>query len=109
MEGQVSMSIITNKDIANQITIATTTLGHRFCLWHILKKLQENLDHIQNLKPSRVEYDINYVYDWLIMKDIENSWKTLLGTYNVTWEYVWLKWLYDDRHTCVLAYVKTTF
>ncbi|KAG6707642.1 hypothetical protein I3842_06G042300 [Carya illinoinensis] len=108
-EGQASLAIITDQDKAMQIVIATVfpTSRHRFCLWHILKKLPEKFgshSHYESIK-SRIQ---NCVYDCLTTKDFEESWETLLDTYNLH-DNVWLEWLYDERHMWVPAYVRDTF
>ncbi|KAG7984020.1 hypothetical protein I3843_04G136000 [Carya illinoinensis] len=109
MEGQAPFAIITDQDKAMQIAIATVfpTSRHRFCLWHILKKLPKKFgshSHYESIK-SRIQ---NCVYDCLTTKDFEESWETLLDTYNLH-DNVWLERLYDERHMWVLAYVRDTF
>lgn len=45
MDGKVSKAIITDqgKSMKNEITIIFPDSRHRFCLWHILKNVNEKL------------------------------------------------------------------
>jgi hypothetical protein len=60
MKGRAPRAIITNQDMAmkNVIKRVFPVTRHRFCLWHILKKFQKNLDHMHSTKPLRMSYGI---------------------------------------------------
>jgi hypothetical protein len=59
MNGRAPSAIITDQDRAmkNAINKVCPNTRHRWCLWHILKKLRENLDYIHSTMPLRVPYE----------------------------------------------------
>ncbi|KAF5470654.1 hypothetical protein F2P56_011153 [Juglans regia] len=109
MKDQSPSAIITDQDKAIQIAIARVfpASRHRFCLWHIVKKLLEKF-------RSHARYDEiksalqKCVYDSLIEHEFEESWSDFLDMYDLH-ENAWLGSLYSNRHFWVPAYVRDTF
>ncbi|XP_042968141.1 protein FAR1-RELATED SEQUENCE 5-like [Carya illinoinensis] len=109
MNDQPPNAIITDQDKAMQLAIARVfpSSRHRFCLWHILKKLPEKFgSHSQynEIKSSLHKC----VYDSLSENEFEEGWCEMLDTYDLR-DNGWLGSLYVDRRFWVLAYVKCTF
>ncbi|KAF5466393.1 hypothetical protein F2P56_016319 [Juglans regia] len=98
MKDQPPSAIITDQDKAMQIAIARVFLAsrHRFCLWHIMKKLPEKFG-------SHARYDEiksalqKCVYDSLSEHEFEERWSDFLDMYDLH-ENAWLGSLYSDRH-----------
>ncbi|XP_041026948.1 protein FAR1-RELATED SEQUENCE 5-like [Juglans microcarpa x Juglans regia] len=106
MKDQPPSAIITDQDKAMQIAIARVfpASRHRFCLWHIMKKLPEKFG-------SHARYDEiksalqKCVYDSLSEHKFEERWSDFLDMYDLH-ENAWLGSLYSDRHFWVPAYVR---
>ncbi|KAF5472521.1 hypothetical protein F2P56_009233 [Juglans regia] len=86
MNGRTPKAIITNKDWAmkNAIAIVFPNSCHRYCLWHIKRKLSEKLG-------SHKAYDIGLkmaiqsaLYDTQSCEEFEEKWRQLLHKYNLT-------------------------
>ncbi|XP_042964815.1 protein FAR1-RELATED SEQUENCE 5-like [Carya illinoinensis] len=109
MNDQPPNAIITDQDKAMQLAIARVfpSSRHRFCLWHILKKLPEKFgSHSQynEIKSSLHKC----VYDSLSENEFEEGWCEMLDTYDLR-DNGWLGSLYVNRRFWVPAYVKCTF
>ncbi|XP_042954662.1 protein FAR1-RELATED SEQUENCE 5-like [Carya illinoinensis] len=109
MNDQPPNAIITDQDKAMKVAIARVfpTTRHRFCLWHIMKKLPEKFgshSRYDEIKDSLHKC----VYDSLSENEFEERWGSLLETNDLR-ENAWLGLLYADRHYWVPAYVKNTF
>ncbi|XP_059442190.1 protein FAR-RED ELONGATED HYPOCOTYL 3-like [Corylus avellana] len=80
---------------------------HRLCLWHILKKLPEKFgahSQFDGIKSTLRKC----VYDSQTHGEFEESWKTLLVTYNLE-DNDWLRGLYNERASWIPAYLKGVF
>ncbi|KAG2706965.1 hypothetical protein I3760_05G126800 [Carya illinoinensis] len=86
MDGIAPRTIITDQDrtMKNAIAIVFSQSRHRFCLWHILKKVTEKFSSYSAYK------------------------KQLISTYKLE-ENVWLKSLYTEREHWVPAFLKDSF
>ncbi|XP_022880776.1 protein FAR1-RELATED SEQUENCE 5-like [Olea europaea var. sylvestris] len=84
MHGEAPRGIITDQDRAmqNAIEIVFLKTKHRWCLWHIMKKLPEKFGY--------------------------HSWRSMLDTYDLH-DNDWLSRLYENRNRWVPCYLKTTF
>lgn len=80
---------------------------HRWCLWHIMKKIPEKLG-------GYLEYEVisstlsNVVYDSLNRDDFDKGWMKMIDEFSLQ-DNEWLAGLYDNRELWVPAYVKDTF
>lgn len=65
MDGIASKAIITDQDRAmkNAIAIVFLKIWHRFCLWHILKKVPEKLGSYGSYKIGMKNALMKCVYD----------------------------------------------
>ena len=110
MDGITPKAIITDQDRAmkNAIAIVFPTTRHRFCLWHILKKVPEKLGSYGSYKTGMKSALMTCVYDSQSVEEFETSWDQLITTYNLH-ENVWLQSLYAEREHWVPAFLKDYF
>ncbi|XP_042972729.1 protein FAR1-RELATED SEQUENCE 5-like [Carya illinoinensis] len=96
-------AIITDQDKAMRNAIAKVfpKSRHRFCLWHIMKKVPEKF-------RSHSQYDgiksqlHRCVYDTLTPDEFECCWLQFLDNFDLH-DNPWLEWLYSKRHLWVLV------
>ncbi|XP_042973061.1 protein FAR1-RELATED SEQUENCE 5-like [Carya illinoinensis] len=110
MDGRVPKAIITDQDRAmkNAIAIAFPNTRHRYCLWHIMRKLPEKLGSHAEFKCGLKSALQRCVYDSQTSDEFEKSWEVFIDTYKL-YENAWLQSLYSERTYCVLVYLKNTF
>ncbi|KAK0600697.1 hypothetical protein LWI29_017563 [Acer saccharum] len=109
MSGCAPTAIITDQDKAMQkaIEIVFPDTRHRWCLWHILKKLPEKLKSFKHYEDIKFRV-LNVVYDSLTRDEFEDRWNGLINVYGLHAN-EWLLRLYDERRRWVPAFVKDTF
>ncbi|XP_028065479.1 protein FAR-RED IMPAIRED RESPONSE 1-like [Camellia sinensis] len=109
MSGCPPNAIITDQDKAmkNAIQIVFPNVRHRWCLWHILKKLPEKLRGYKEYEAIKFGIQ-NAVYDSLTKKEFEENWNKLIENYQLEGN-EWLFGLFEDRHQWVPAFVKDIF
>ncbi|XP_022856718.1 protein FAR1-RELATED SEQUENCE 5-like [Olea europaea var. sylvestris] len=109
MYGQTLKGIITDQDRAlqNAIQIVFPHTMHRWCLWHILKKLPEKFDYHVD-KASIFSTIHGLVYDSQIVEEFEEWWKGMIDRYNL-YDSDWLSGLFESRCRWVPYFLKTTF
>ncbi|KAF5454271.1 hypothetical protein F2P56_023948, partial [Juglans regia] len=110
MDGIPPKAIITDQDRAMKNAIAKVfpESRHRFCLWHILKKVSEKLGSYAAYKSGLKSHLMKCVYDTQTVEEFEKCWDGLLNTYDLH-ENVWLKSLYDERQHWVPVFLKEYF
>ncbi|XP_042982391.1 protein FAR1-RELATED SEQUENCE 5-like isoform X1 [Carya illinoinensis] len=110
MDGIAPRAIITDQDRAmkNAIAIVFPQSRHRFCLWHILKKVPEKLSSYSAYKSGMKNALMKCVYDTQNVAEFESAWEQLISTYKLE-ENAWLKSLYTEREHWVPAFLKDTF
>ncbi|XP_035551491.1 protein FAR1-RELATED SEQUENCE 5-like [Juglans regia] len=110
MDGIPPKAIITDQDRAMKNAIAKVfpESRHRFCLWHILKKVPEKLGSYAAYKSGLKSHLMKCVYDTQTVEEFEKCWDGLLNTYDLH-ENVWLKSLYDERQHWVPVFLKEYF
>ncbi|KAG6696725.1 hypothetical protein I3842_09G163000 [Carya illinoinensis] len=79
----------------NVIAIVFPKTRHRFCLWHILKKVSEKLGAYGSYKTGMKNSLMKCVYDSQSVDEFEKCWDQLLTTYNLG-ENAWLQSLYVE-------------
>ncbi|KAF5477038.1 hypothetical protein F2P56_003717 [Juglans regia] len=110
MDGRAPKAIITDLDRAmkNAIAIVFPNTRHRFCLWHIMRKLPEKLGSHSQYSCGLKSALQKCVYDCQTSKEFEKSWDMFIGAYNLH-ENAWLHSLYSEREHWVPVYMKDTF
>jgi len=110
MDGIAPKAIITDQDRAmkNGIAIVFPMTRHRFCLWHILKKVPKKLGSYGSYKTGMKSALMKSVYDSQSVEEFETSWDQLITTYNLH-ENAWLQSLYAEREHWVPAFLKDYF
>jgi hypothetical protein len=102
-------AIITDqcKAMQNAIEVVFPDARHRWCLWHIMKKLPEKLGGYTKYDDIRITL-LNVIYDLLSKDDFDKGWINMIDGFGLH-DNEWLGGLYDDRHLWAPAYVKDTF
>ncbi|KAG2726456.1 hypothetical protein I3760_01G113900 [Carya illinoinensis] len=110
MDGIAPRGIITDQDRAmkNAITLVFPQNRHRFCLWHILKKVPEKLSSYSTYKSEMKNALMKCVYDTQNVQEFESAWEQLITTYKLE-ENSWLKSLYTERQHWVPTFLKDSF
>ncbi|XP_041000317.1 protein FAR1-RELATED SEQUENCE 5-like [Juglans microcarpa x Juglans regia] len=98
MDGEAPKAIITDQDRAmkNAIALVFPNTRHRFCLWHILKKVPEKLGSHSAYKDGLKSQLLKCVYDSQTIEEFEKYWEVMITTYNLQ-ENAWLQSLYAER------------
>ncbi|KAI8538105.1 hypothetical protein RHMOL_Rhmol09G0076400 [Rhododendron molle] len=102
-------AIITDqcKAMQNAISIVFSNVRHRWCLWHILKKVPVKLNTYEAYESIKSSLR-NTVFDSLSIGEFEENWKNFILTYQLG-DNQWLIGLYEERHRWVPAFVKDIF
>ncbi|CAA2953786.1 Hypothetical predicted protein [Olea europaea subsp. europaea] len=109
MHDQAPSGIITDQDPAmqNAIEIVFSNTKHRWCLWHILKKLPEKFSgHRHKVFILATAHAL--VYDVQSCDEFEQAWSKMLEDYELL-EHGWLTGLYNERSRWVPCFLKTSF
>ncbi|XP_022868361.1 protein FAR1-RELATED SEQUENCE 5-like isoform X1 [Olea europaea var. sylvestris] len=109
MHGQAPNAIFTDQDRAmqNAVDIVFLNTKHRWCLWHIMKKLSEKFGyHIQKSSIFSAIHEL--VYDSDNGQEFEEGWRLMLETYELH-DNDWLARLYENRARWVPCLLKPTF
>ncbi|XP_042944603.1 protein FAR1-RELATED SEQUENCE 5-like [Carya illinoinensis] len=98
MDGIAPKAIITDQDRAmkNAIALVFPETRHRFCLWHILKKVPEKLGSYAAYKSGLKTQLMKCVYDSQTIEAFEKCWAEFISTYELH-ENLWLKSLYAEH------------
>ncbi|XP_022871369.1 protein FAR1-RELATED SEQUENCE 5-like [Olea europaea var. sylvestris] len=109
MHGQAPKGIIIDQDRAmqNAIQIVFPHTMHRWCLWHILKKLPEKFGYHVD-KASIFSTIHGLVYDSQTVEEFEEGWRGMIDRYNL-YDSDWLSGLFESRFCWVPCFLKTTF
>lgn len=97
-----------NKAIKFAIMEVFPESHHRFCLWHILERVSEKLNHFCKANLTFVDKLHDCVYNSLTVDEFEMRWDQLIKDFKLG-EHTWLQTLYEDRQQWVPAYLKDTF
>jgi transposase-like protein len=98
MNGKAPNVIVTNQARAmrNAIEIVfPKTTRHRYCLWHILRKLPEKFGAHAQFNGIKSALNTS-VYDSRTIEEFEENWKLLVETYKLE-DNDWLNGLYSDQ------------
>ncbi|XP_041025494.1 protein FAR1-RELATED SEQUENCE 5-like [Juglans microcarpa x Juglans regia] len=85
MDERAPKAIIIDQDRAmkNAIAIVFPNTRHRYCLWHIMRKLPEKLGSHAEFKCGLKSALQRCVYDSQTSDEFEKSWEVFIDTYNL--------------------------
>jgi hypothetical protein len=109
MNDQAPKAIITDQDRAMKNAIARVfpRTRHRYCLWHILKKIPDKFKAYSQYDAIKCALQ-RCVYKSQTCGEFEEGWQCLLETYKLK-DHDWLVQLYNDQTFWVPAYLKCVF
>jgi transposase-like protein len=111
MGGKPPNAIITDQDRAMKAAIKEVfpNTRHRFCLWHILKKVSEKLSHVLT-KDEEFKRHLNIcIYKSWSKQQFEDKWHEMVEKFQLM-EDGWISSLYEEREQYwVPVYIKDTF
>jgi hypothetical protein len=80
----------------NAINVVFPTTHHRWCLWHIMKKIAEKLSGYGDYK--RIKFGMKeVVYDTFTIDDFEEKLCSFIEKFELQQNH-WLRGLYNERH-----------
>ncbi|XP_020262716.1 protein FAR1-RELATED SEQUENCE 5-like [Asparagus officinalis] len=109
MDGCAPQGIITDqaRSMKNAIEIVFPNTRHRWCLWHIMKKLSEKLGRYTEYEAISSTMK-GVVYDTQSPQEFEIQWNEMVDMYGLE-DYDWLCELYEERNRWVPCFVKNYF
>ena len=107
--GRAPPVIITDQDLAMNAAIIDFFLGivHRFCVWHIMHKISENLGGIATKFDTISEFN-SIVYDSEFAEEFEERWNAWIENNNMP-KNKWLTSIYNIKEKQVQAYMTNSF
>ncbi|KAF5458463.1 hypothetical protein F2P56_022490 [Juglans regia] len=110
MDGRAPKAIITDQDRAMKSAIAVVFphTRHRYCLWHIMRKLPEKLGSHSTFNAGLKIAIQNALYDSQTCGEFEEKWGQFIKKYDLG-ENAWLQGLYNERSFWVPVYLKGVF
>lgn len=109
MNDKTPNAIITNQDeaIRGAVQEVLPSARHRFCLWHVMRKLPEKLGKAQ-AKEEIVSKLSKAVHDSITINEFEMEWEETVVKYQLH-DNEYLSSLYEDRKQWVPVYVRSAF
>ncbi|KAF8403430.1 hypothetical protein HHK36_011534 [Tetracentron sinense] len=110
MGGKAPKAIVTDQDKAMKAAIAEVfpNSRHRFCLWHIMRKIPEKLGHVTRKYENFMAQLNKCIYKSWTEEQFENRWWKMVETFELG-KNGWIKSLYEDRKQWVPTYMRDTF
>ncbi|XP_021743201.1 protein FAR1-RELATED SEQUENCE 5-like [Chenopodium quinoa] len=110
MGGHKPVSIITDQDLAMKAAIRQVfdSSIHRFCIWHIMRKLSEKVGCSLNSDDDFNTQFKSCVYSSETSIEFEEYWKLIIEKYKLQ-NNSWLSQLYDIRDMWIPAYFRDLF
>ena len=110
MSGNPPKGIVTeqSKAIQKAIQLVFPTTQHRWCLWHVMKKIPEklktNTEYNKNIKSAMR----SVVYDTFTEAEFEDQWSHFIKGFNLQ-DNEWLSELYNELSRWVPIFLKKDF
>ncbi|XP_024928480.3 protein FAR1-RELATED SEQUENCE 2 isoform X2 [Ziziphus jujuba] len=110
MGSQSPRVIITDQDKLFKEAVADVfpDARHCFCLWHVLRRIPENLGCMMNQNQNFMEKFNKCIYRSWTEEQFERKWWKMVDRFELT-ENEWFHSLYEDRKMWVPNYMKDTF
>lgn len=93
--------------VAEAVAEVLPNARHRFCFWHILKKLQENVGRTNEKEAISLRFK-EVVYDTVTLTDFEREWGAMVEQYKLK-DNDWFSALYSCRKQWAPGYVNHSF
>lgn len=93
--------------VAEAVAEVFPNARHRFCFWHILKKLQENVGRTHEKEAISSKFK-EVVYDTVTLTDFEKEWVAMVEHYKLK-DNEWFSALYNCRKQWAPGYVNHSF
>ncbi|KAK9285708.1 hypothetical protein L1049_024907 [Liquidambar formosana] len=108
--GQAPRMIITDQDKSFKEAIAEVfpDAHHCFCLWHILRKIPENVECIMNRYENFMAKFNKCIYRSWTDEQFEKRWWKMIDKFELR-ENEWILSLYEDRKKWVPNYMRDMF
>ncbi|XP_047317122.1 protein FAR1-RELATED SEQUENCE 5-like [Impatiens glandulifera] len=109
MHGRAPKAIITDQCRSMSIAIKTVfpNTQHRYCLWHIMKKLPTKFSAHAEYKSIKKALN-NIVYNSITIEECEENWKKMIHEFHLE-NNDWLNSLHIKRHKWIPVYVRCHF
>lgn len=109
MLGKAPVGIVTDqcKAVQNAIELVFPTTRHRWCLWHIMKKIPEKLNEYSEYKRIKSAME-GAVYDTHTTTGFEEKWCSFIDKFMLQ-QNDWLSGLYEERHRWAPTFVRKYF
>ncbi|KAM0882704.1 hypothetical protein ACQ4PT_032126 [Festuca glaucescens] len=109
-DGKKPQLILTDQDSAmrNAISLVFPDAFHRFCIWHILKNLRENMSSYMAEREGMEDIIVGLIMDSLTIVEFETGWTEMVATYGCV-EHDHIKRMWEARTMFVPAYFKKSF
>ncbi|XP_028126585.1 protein FAR-RED IMPAIRED RESPONSE 1-like [Camellia sinensis] len=102
-------AIITDqcRAMQNAIEVVFPQARHRWCLWHIMKKIPEKLGGYAQYESIKFALQ-NAIYDSFTKDEFDEEWQAMIAKFNLD-DNDWFGVLYSERHRWIPAYAKDVF
>ncbi|KAI5353688.1 hypothetical protein L3X38_006582 [Prunus dulcis] len=110
MGGKAPSAILTDQDQAMKAAIAEVfpNARHRFCLWHILRKIPQKLGEVLRKHGNFMGVFNNCIYNSWTVEDFEQKWQNMVEVFELD-NNEWIKSLFEDRKFWVPTYMRDAF
>ena len=110
MEGKKPVLILTDQDqaIESAISLIFVDAFHRFCIWHILKNLRENMSAYMADKEGMEETIVSLIMESLHTTEFEIGWQEMVEAYDCG-QHAHIKRMWNAREKFVPAYFRRAF
>ncbi|KAI5345018.1 hypothetical protein L3X38_012895 [Prunus dulcis] len=110
MGGKAPSAILTDQDQTKKAAIAEVfpNARHRFCLWHILRKIPQKLGEVLRKHGNFMGVFNNCIYNSWTVEDFEQKWQDMVEVFELDND-EWIKSLFEDRKFWVPTYMRDGF
>jgi hypothetical protein len=110
MEGKKPKLILTDQDVAmkNAIEAVFPDAWHRFCIWHVLKCLKDNMSFYMADNEGVEEFIIGLIMQSLTVTEFESGWKDMIAKYGCG-DHDHIQRMWGAREMFVPAYFRGKF
>ena len=110
MGGHRPICINTDQDHAMKVAIQKKfyTSTHRFCIWHIMKKLSKKVACSLNAESNFNARFKSCVYNSDTTMEFEAKWHAIIEDFGLA-NNAWLSHMFAIRDMCILAYFRDLF